>query len=152
MPARAADLTVTTGVQSQSLMRTLKFQLPVILSLIVLAGCVWGENLSVTSLQLGRSLNADNTVASHTTRFAPGDTIYVAVMSQGLGSGTIGIRWTYAGRVVGESTKQVSYTDAAATEFHIQSPVGFPVGDYTVEAFLDGVSVGTRTFRVDKER
>lgn len=131
-------------------MRILKSRLPLIVLITLLFGCGWGESLSVTSLQLGRSLNADNTVANHTTRFAPGDTIYVAVMTQGLGSGTIGIRWTYAGRVVGESTKQVSYTDAAATEFHIQSPVGFPVGDYTVEAFLDGVSVGTRTFRVDK--
>jgi hypothetical protein len=54
----------------------------------------------------------------------------------------------YGGRVVGEPKKQVSYRDEAATEFHLQSAGGFPVGDYTVEAFLDGKSVGTKTFRV----
>jgi hypothetical protein len=59
------------------------------------------------------------------------------------------VRWTYSGRVMGEPTKSVSYTDDAATEFHLQSAGGFPVGDYNVEAFLDGQSVGSRPFRVE---
>jgi hypothetical protein len=117
-----------------------------------LAGCGLGQALHVTTLQLGRSLNTDATVAAHTTRFAPGDTVYVSVLTTGAGSGTIGVRWTYAGRVMGEPKKPVSYRDDAATEFHLQSAGGFPVGDYTVEAFLDGQSVGSRTFRVETQR
>jgi hypothetical protein len=74
--------------------------------------------------------------------------VYVSVMTAGAGSGTIGVRWTYAGRVVGEPKKQVAYKGVAATEFHLQNAGGFPPGDYTVEAFLDGRVADTRSFRV----
>lgn len=117
-----------------------------------LAACGLGQALKVTSLQLGRSLNADGTVAVHTTTFSPSDTIYLSVLTTGAGSGEIGVRWTYNGRLVGEPKKQVSYRDDAATEFHLQSAGGFPIGDYKAEAFLNGASVGTRTFRVEIER
>ncbi len=59
----------------------------------------------------------------------------------------IKVRWTYSGKVMGEPTKDVR--GAAATEFHLQSAGGLPPGDYAVEAFLDGISAGTRDFRVD---
>lgn len=113
-----------------------------------MAGC-GGEALRVTGIQLGRSLNADSTVASHTTVFSPGDTVYLSIATSGVGSGTLGVRWMYGTRVVGEPKKEVSFRDDAATEFHLQSPAGFPTGDYTAEAFLNGQSVGTRTFRVE---
>jgi hypothetical protein len=44
----------------------------------------------------------------------------------------------------------VSYKGAAATEFHIQMSGGFPEGKYGVEAFIDGRSVGVRSFSVVK--
>jgi hypothetical protein len=71
-------------------------------------------------------------------------------MTAGAGTGVIKVRWTYAGKVMGEPTKEVR--GAAATEFHLQSAGGLPAGDYSVEAFLDGVSAGTREFRVDLEK
>jgi hypothetical protein len=128
-------------------MRKFIVQLPVIVLLACLVGC--GEALRVTAIQVGRSLNVDGTIANRTTSFAPYDTIYVSVVTTGVGSGEIGVRWMYGTRVVGEPKKQVSYRDVAATEFHLQSADGFPVGDYSVEAFLDGKSVGTQAFRVD---
>jgi hypothetical protein len=114
------------------------------------AGCGSGEPLSVTTIQLGRSLNPDNTVGTHTTRFKPDDTIYVAVLTDGSGAAKIGARWMYAGRVVSETTKDVSYKGAAATEFHIQNSGGFPAGEYKVEVLVNGQSIGTREFRVEK--
>jgi hypothetical protein len=129
-------------------MRKLNISMAGVVLFACLAGCGWGQALQVTSVQVGRSLNADGTIASHTTSFKPNDTVYVSVVTTGVGSGTIGVRWMYGGRVVGEPKKPVSYRDEAATEFHLQSAGGFPVGDYTVEAFLDGKSVGTKTFRV----
>ena len=120
-------------------------------TLTILFGCLvgCGSGLRVTEIQLGRAVNADETVASHTTTFAPGDTVYVSIHTAGVGSGKIMVRWLYGDRVLGEPTEQVSYKGSAATEFHLQSAAGFPPGDYTVEAFLDGQSVGTRTFRVN---
>ena len=133
-------------------MRRATVLLPQLVVFVCLFGCGSGEPLRVTSLQLGRSLNADGTVAGHTTTFTPNDTVYVSVLTAGVGSGTIGVRWTYRGRVVGEPKKQVSYKDVAATEFHLQSAGGFPPGDYLVEVFLDGQPAGSRDFRVEKPR
>jgi hypothetical protein len=113
------------------------------------AGCSAGPPLTVTSIQLGRSVSPDNTVSSITTSFAPGETVYVSVRTAGAGDATISVRWTYEGRVMDEPKKQVSFKDAAATEFHLQGATGLPLGHYTVEAFLNGRSVETRKFTVE---
>lgn len=126
-------------------MRKSLFSAPLLLAL--LAAC--GSDLRGTTVQVGRSVNADNTIASHTTTFGPNDTVYVSVGTAGSGSGVLGVRWTYADRVVGEPTKEISYRGAASTEFHLQNAGGFPPGEYSVEAFLDGQSIGTQTFRVE---
>jgi hypothetical protein len=107
------------------------------------------EPLKFTGIQLGRSLNDDRTVGGFTTRFKPTDTIYAAVLTDGTGSSTVKARWLYGGRVVSEPERKVSYQGAASTEFHLENTSGFPPGDYTVELFLDGKAVGSRTFRVE---
>lgn len=132
-------------------MRLLNGPLPAVVLFVLLLGC-GRDDLRVTAIQLGRSLNADNTVAGHTTRFTPSETVCLSVLTSGAGSGTIEVRWMYRDRVLGEPKKQVSYRDAAATEFRLQSAAGFPQGDYTAEVFLDGQAVGTRDFRVEKPR
>jgi hypothetical protein len=118
--------------------------------LAALLGCGSGEPLRVTTLQLGRSINADSTVAAFTTRFTPRDTVYFSVVTAGAGSGTIRVRWTYYGHVVDEPTRKVSYQDIAATEFHLKTAGPLPPGDYSVEAFLDDKSAGTRPFQIAK--
>jgi hypothetical protein len=70
------------------------------------------------------------------------------VLTTDTGSGTIGVKWMYGDRLISEPSKQVSYKGAAATEFHIQNSGGFPEGQYSVEAFVDGTSVGRRPFTV----
>jgi hypothetical protein len=121
--------------------------LRLVVALLCVASC--GSNLRVTGIHVGRALNPDHTVANHTTSFAPEDTVYVSVFTSGVGSGTLSVRWTYAGRVLDEPQKKVSYRDVAATDFSLRSVAGFPTGQYTAEVFLDGISAGTRTFRVD---
>jgi hypothetical protein len=133
-------------------MRSFSGRLWVVVLFGCLLACGSGEGLRVTAIQLGRSLNADNTVAGHTTTFGPRDTICLSVLTAGVGSSTIGVRWVYRGRVLGEPKKDVSYRDVAATEFRLQSAAGFPPGDYTAEVFLDGQLVGSREFRVEKPR
>jgi hypothetical protein len=121
------------------------------LVLLTLSGCGSSETLHVTSLQLGRALNPDNTVSSFTTRFVPGETVYLSVATSGVGSGTLSVRWVYEGHVIDEPKKQVEYRIPASTEFHLQSANGFPPGDYNAEVFLDGQPAGTRPFRVERE-
>lgn len=132
--------------------RRFPFVLPVILLFACLTACGSGQPLHVSQIQLGRSLNADHTVSKFTTTFMPDETIYLSVHTSGVGSGTISVRWTYAGRVIDEPKKEVSYRIDAATEFRLQSPAGFPPGDYSAEVFLNGQSAGTRPFSVQKQR
>lgn len=109
------------------------------------------EPLQLDTIQLGRGLNPDNTVTGSTTRFKPTDTIYAAVLTSNAGSGTVKARWLFAGRVIDEPERTVSYRGPASTAFHIWQSTGFPVGDYRVELFLDGKPVGARPFRVETD-
>ena len=118
--------------------------------LSVLAACGPGRPLELETIQTGKSLNSDNSVGNHTTRFRPNDTMNVAILTKGAGSGKIGVRWTLGGRVVNEESRDVSYRDSAATEFHLKYPSGLPPGDYTVDVLIDGKSVGMRNLKVEK--
>lgn len=124
--------------------------LVLLLSAAASAACRPSAPLEVSTIQLGRALSADNRIGSHTTVFRPDDTIYVSVLTTATGSGTIGVRWMYGDRLISDPSKAVSYKGAAATEFHIQNSGGFPEGTYSVEAFVDGRSVGRRTFTVQR--
>jgi hypothetical protein len=123
--------------------------LPVAVLSAVLALACSGP-LALSDIQLGRSVNADKSIASPTTSFKPGDTVYVAIHTTARGKGTISVRWKYRDRVIDEPTKQVSTDGTDATEFHLQNSGGFPVGDYSVDVLIDGQLVGTRTFKVDE--
>ena len=120
------------------------------LALAVLPACRPNAPLAASTIQLGRALSADNSIGQHTTVFRPDDTIYVSILTTDTGSGTIGVKWMFGERVISEPSKEVSYKGAAATEFHIQNSGGFPVGKYSVEAFIDGSSVGRRNFTVER--
>jgi hypothetical protein len=104
--------------------------------------------LTLTNIQVGRSLNQDRSVASITTLFKPNETVYVAVQTAAAGKGTISVKWKFGAQVIDEPSKQVSYDGPASTEFHLQNSGGFPPGEYSVDVFIDGVQVGTRAFRV----
>src|SRR5688572_21877984 len=94
-----------------------------------LAACTPSEPLIVTNIQTGKALNSDNSVATHTTRFGPRDTMYVSVLTSDRGSGAIEVRWTLGGIVVHQAKKDVSFLKPAATDFRFQAGDGFPVGN-----------------------
>ena len=123
---------------------------PVLFTVTLVTACS-REPLTVTAIQLGRSLNADKTVSASTTRFKPTDTIYVTVLTDGANSGTIKARWLFGGRVVSEPERRISTRGPEATEFHISNTSGFPPGEYTVELFLDGKAIATKAFRVETD-
>ena len=124
--------------------------LAAIVAVSALAACRPSGPLQVATIQTGKSRNSDNSVGNHTTRFKPNDTMFVAVLTKGPGAGKIGVRWTYAGRLVSEESRRVSHRDGGATEFHIQNSGGVPAGDYAVEVFIDDKPVATRPLKVEK--
>lgn len=120
--------------------------LPLVLMLVA-TGCA-DAPLSLANIQVGRALNPDHSMASITNLFKPNETIHVSVQTAAAGKGTVGVKWMFGTQVIDEPVKQVSYDGPASTEFHLVNSGGFPPGDYSVEIFLDGVSVGQRTFKV----
>lgn len=132
-------------------MRALSLRLTLVFVAACLAGC-GGSSLRVTNIQIGRSVNADGTIADHTPTFASRDTIHLSVFTGGVGSGTLTVRWKYGTRVLDEAQRNVSYTDVAATDFKLQTVDGFPPGQYTAEVLLDGQPAGTKEFTVVLER
>ncbi len=115
---------------------------------LVSVACARGP-LKVSTIQMGRALNSDKSISTPVTRFKRDQTVYVAVLTEGQGSGEIAARWTFGGRVISEEKKSVSYTQGAATEFHIAYAGGFPPGEYRVELLIDGKSFATRNFRIE---
>jgi hypothetical protein len=116
---------------------------------MAIAACAPSGPLNVKTVQLGRSLNSDDSVGSFVTRFKPEDTVYAAVLTDNAGSGTLKASWTFRGRSISEEEKKVSYREPAATEFHLRYAGGLPPGAYKVEIRLDGTPVASRDFVVE---
>jgi hypothetical protein len=108
------------------------------------------QGVSVTSVDLGTAVGADQKVTSPTTTFSPKDTIYAAVSTTGAASNaTLGAKWTYQdGQTVNDSSQTIAPTGPAVTTFHISKPDGWPAGNYKVEISLDGNAVSSKDFSV----
>jgi hypothetical protein len=118
----------------------------VVLAALLTTAC--SQPITVNTIQLGRSLNADQSIATQATTFKPNDTVYVSALNNARGYGTISVKWYYGTQLLSERSKQVKFQGAGATAFNISTATGFPEGDYRVEVTVDGTVVGTRTFNV----
>ena len=109
---------------------------------------------SVTSVDLGSAVGADNRVGSPTTTFSPRDTIYAAVTTRTSDPaasvpGKLTAKWSYQdGQTVSEDSRDLNLTGDGTTAFQISKPDGFPAGRYKVDVSLDGTVVQTREFEV----
>jgi len=104
----------------------------------------------VTTVELGTAVDASKRVSAPTTSFAPSDTIYASVVSEGSAPEVeLATRWTYQDGQVVEETKQVIRpAGAAATEFHVAKADGWPAGRYKLEVMANGSSVAEKEFTV----
>lgn len=109
---------------------------------------------SVTSVDLGNSVGADNRVAAPATTFAPRDTIFAAVTTRTSDAaatvpGKLSAKWTFQdGQTVHEEARDANLTGDGVTTFQISKPDGFPAGRYKVEISLDGAVVQSKEFEV----
>ena len=105
--------------------------------------------LRVSEIETGKKLEADKSIGDGTDDFGVRDTIYVAVKTEGSGSGTLAAKWMYQdGQTVEQSSQSVSPTGDAWHEFHIQKATAWPAGKYKVEVTLDGAPAGTKDFEI----
>ena len=102
---------------------------------------------SVTSVDLGNAVGADNKVTTASTSFAKSDTIHASVATDGAAS-KLNAKWTYQdGQTVDSQDKDVA-AGPQVTDFSISKPDGWPAGKYKVEISLDGAVVQSRDFEV----
>lgn len=102
---------------------------------------------TVTSVDLGNAVGADNKVAMASTMFARNDTIHASVATDGSG-GNLTARWTFQdGQVVDTQDKTVP-AGAQVTDFSISKPDGWPAGKYKLEVLNNGMVVQTREFDI----
>jgi hypothetical protein len=108
------------------------------------------QPVTVVAVDLGRAIGADKKVAEPIDTFAPADTIYASVATEGsAASATLSARWSFEdGQVVNQSSETIAPTGPATTEFHIAKPDGWPPGTYQVEISLDGTPAMTKSFKV----
>jgi hypothetical protein len=104
----------------------------------------------VSSVTVGNAIGADKKVVAPSATFAPSDTIYASVATEGASpSAELSARWTYEdGQLVNQESQAIAPTGPANSEFHISKPDGFPAGKYKVEIALNGAPVGTKEFEV----
>jgi hypothetical protein len=108
-------------------------------------------NATVTlgAVQLGSGVDASNKVVAVSNSFAPTDSIYAAVTTQGSGDVTVAARWTYQdGQVVHQDSKTLHASGPQTTSFMISHPDGFPTGDYKVDVSINGTPVASKAFAV----
>ncbi len=103
--------------------------------------------VTVTSLELGSEVGADNRVAAPMSTFATGDTVHASVVTDGSG-GTVSTRWTFEDGQVVHTEDKIVPAGNQVTDFMITNPSGWPTGTYTLEVSVDGQVVETREFEV----
>jgi len=105
--------------------------------------------VEVKDLQLGRAVGLDKRITEPADAFAPADTIYASVVTEGQKDYVrLTSRWKHDGKVVAEFSQGIEPTGTAASEFNVSRPRGWVPGEYEVEILVDGVPAGGRRFTV----
>jgi hypothetical protein len=103
--------------------------------------------ITVTTVDLGNAVGADNRVTTPATTFAGTDTIHASVATDGAG-GNLTARWTFQdGQVVDTQDKTIP-AGAQVTDFSVSKPDGWPAGHYKLEVMNNGMVVQTREFDI----
>lgn len=104
---------------------------------------------TVSSVDLGNAIGADNKIASPISTFATSDKVYASVVTDGPNAGKLSAKWTHidSNQTVHEESKDIP-AGPQVTQFEISKPDGWPTGKYKLEVSLDGAVVQTREYEV----
>jgi hypothetical protein len=107
--------------------------------------------LRVSNVMIGRQIGPGNRITEPTFEFAPRDTVFVSVATEGAdGAETLTAAWrSQSGEIIQKSSEPVPPA-GENTRFSLAQPKGLKPGTYKVIVFLGGDSVETRVFAVKK--
>jgi hypothetical protein len=105
--------------------------------------------LHVSNVMIGRQIGPGNRITEPTFQFAPRDTVYVSVATEGAGEGGIlTAAWrSQSGEILQKTSVDVPPAGENA-EFRLTQPKGLKPGTYKVILFLGDDSVETKVFAV----
>jgi hypothetical protein len=109
--------------------------------------------LRVSNVMIGRGLGSENRISEPTLRFAPTDTVFISIATEGRpDSATLAARWTYpTGKVQDSASTTIRPKGSGHSELHAAPPKnGWPVGSYLVTVYNGSDSVDAKTFAVQK--
>ena len=110
------------------------------------------QEFKVASVMIGKRIGENKMVTEPTFQFAPRDTIYASVSTQGARqSAELTAVWRFqTGQTVDSSSQTISPQGDENTEFHVVNPKGWPAGTYNVTIYSNGDSVDSKNFAVKK--
>lgn len=105
----------------------------------------------VSMVMIGKKLGSGNRVTDPTFQFAPKDTVYISVGTEGtVGPNTVTAAWrSQTGEIVQQSSEAVPAA-AENAAFHWSQPKGMKPGTYKVVVFLGDDSADAKVFVVKK--
>ncbi|MDQ2701665.1 MAG: DUF3244 domain-containing protein [Pseudomonadota bacterium] len=104
--------------------------------------------MTVTTVDMGTEVGADNRITVPGSSFAAGDTIHASVGTDGTVGGNLTATWTYQDGQVVDTQDKVVPAGAQTTDFSISKPDGWPAGQYKLEISSGGMVVQTREFDI----
>jgi len=110
------------------------------------------KELKVSGVMIGKRIGENKLIIEPTFQFAPADTVYVSVSTEGKpDNADLSARWMFQnGKVVDSSAQSIKPEGKDNTEFHISNPKGWPIGTYNVTIYANGDSVDAKNFAVKK--
>jgi len=105
----------------------------------------------VSMVMIGKRLGAGNRVTEPTFQFAPEDTVYLSVATEGSdGASKVTAAWRSQTGEIEQQTSQPVLTTNANTAFSLAQPKGLKPGTHKVVVFLGDDSVDAKVFVVKK--
>ena len=120
-------------------------------SAAIAASAAKPTELRVSNVMIGRRLGSGDRITEPTFQFAPEDTVYVSVSTEGAGGGrTLTAAWrSQTGEILQQSSEPVRPA-GENTAFQLSQPKGMKPGTYKVIVFLGDDSIDTKVFAVKK--
>ena len=105
----------------------------------------------VSMVMIGKGLGSGNRVMEPTFQFAPQDTVYLSVATEGSdGAGTVTAAWrSQSGEILQQSSAPIS-PSGENTAFNLAQAKGLKPGTYKVVVFLGDDSVDAKVFAIKK--
>jgi hypothetical protein len=107
-------------------------------------------DVKVLGIDVGAGITAEKTIAKPSTVFAPTDTVYVVVRTEGKTEfSRVSAHWKDPdGSVALMARQNIRGGGPTVTEFHYANPRGLAKGQWNVEIQLDDVPSGTTSFEI----